>query len=108
MKSSYWITILLIALVTSNAYWMMLSLDSGITQTYQESSLELAHKMYEQTLRLANLELTGLGADEALTKIGKDVYGLDPFEKEGCIYAGNVCVRLNEDRKVVGIDGDSL
>jgi hypothetical protein len=64
--------------------------------------------MYEQTLRLANLELIGLGADEALAKIGKDVYGLDPFEKEGCIYAGNVCVRLNEGRKVDGIGVNGL
>jgi len=108
MKCRYWIILLVIALVSSNAYWMMTTLDSGITLTYQESSLELTQKMHEQTLRLANLELIGLGADEALEKIGKDVYGLQPFEKEGCINAGNICVRLDENRKVVGIGGDGL
>ena len=108
MKPRHWIIFLVIALVSSNAYWMMTALDSGITLTYQESSLELARKMHEQTLRLANLELIGLGADDALAKIGKDVYGLDPFEKEGCINAGNVCVQLDENRRVVGIGDDGL
>jgi len=72
--------------------------------TYQDSSYELVQKQYEQTKILANMQIIGLGADQVMSKIGKDVYGLEPFEKEGCVVAGQVCIRLDSDRVVTGIE----
>jgi hypothetical protein len=82
MKPKYWIITLAIALVLSNGFWLYQTIDTGITMTYQDSSFELAQKMYEQTILLANMQIIGLGADEVITKIGKDVYGLEPLESE--------------------------
>lgn len=103
MKPKYWIITLAVLLVVSNAYWIYSMLDFGITHTYLEASNEKSEKMLAQTTRLANMELIGLNADEALQKIGLDEYGLEPFEKNGCINAAGVCVRLDENRVVIGI-----
>lgn len=108
MKPKCWIITLAIVLVLGNAFWLYQTIDNGITMTYQGSSFELTKKMYEQTILLANMQIIGLGADEVMTKIGKDVYGLEPFEKEGCIIAGQVCIRLDENRVVTGIEGNGL
>ncbi len=94
-------------MIGSNAYWFIVVLDQGITQTYMESSLEQAQKQYEQSVILSNLELNGLSSEEALERIGKDVYGLEPFVKEGCIWAGQVCLGL-ENNRVTGINYDAL
>lgn len=94
-------------LVASNAYWLYALLDSGISYTYLEASHEMSEKMLTQTTRLANMGLLGLPAVTAIKRIGLDAYGLEPFEKEGCIYASHVCVRLNEDRVVVAIGDEN-
>lgn len=107
MRSKLTIIFLLLVLIGSNAYWFVAILDQGVTQAYTESSLEQAQKQYKQTAILSNLELNGLSSEEALRRIGKDVYGLEPFVKEGCIWAGQVCLRLENDQ-VTGIDHDAL
>lgn len=104
MRSRRWIIILVVTLVVTNAFWLFKLLDAGITMTYQDSSYELVQKQYEQTKILANMQIIGLGADQVMSKIGKDVYGLEPFEKEGCVVAGQVCIRLDSDRVVTGIE----
>jgi len=103
MKPKYWIIFLIVLLAVSNIYWFVVLLDQGISNTYREASYEMSEKMLEQTTRIANLQLLGLPADEAIEVLGEDVYGLMPFEKEGCIIAGNVCIRLDENRIVEGI-----
>lgn len=103
MKPKFWIIFLIVLLLVSNIYWLHVLLDEGVSYTYLESSYETSEKMLEQTTRIANLKLIGLPADKAIQLIGEDVYGLTPFEKEGCIYAGNVCVQLDKNRIVVGI-----
>ena len=102
MSPKFWIVVLIALLVGSNAYWLVQAIDTGITMTYREASYDSTAKSYDQTIRLANLDLLGLSADEALAKIGVDSYGSEPFEKDGCIYAAQVCVRLDESRTVVG------
>ncbi len=95
------------ALVGSNLYWIYTIFDQGVTQMYTEMSLDSTIKQLEQTTVLANLNLKGLTKDQALEKIGKDVYGFDPFVKEGCIWAGQICVALNNNH-VIGIGNDTL
>jgi len=107
MTPKRWIILLTALLVISNAYWVFVMIDTGITMTYREASFELTEKKSEQAIRLANLNLIGMGADEALALIGTDVYDLEPFEKEGCLYAGQVCLRLDENRVIVKIEADA-
>lgn len=107
MKSKHWLILLTALLVISNAYWVVVMFDTGVTMTYREASSDLSEKTSQQAVRLANLNLIGMSAEEALTLIGKDVYDLEPFEKEGCLYAAEICLRLDEDRVIVSIEADN-
>jgi hypothetical protein len=107
VKTRLTIVFLAVALVLTNAYWFFGILDQGVTLTYMQSSLEMSQKQYEQSVILSNLDLNGLSAEEAIKRIGKDVYGSEPFVKEGCIWAGQVCLRL-ENNEVRGLDHDAL
>ncbi len=107
MKSKLAIILLVLALIGTNAYWLFVIIDQGITQTYMDSSLEMSQKQYEQSVILSNLELNGMSSEEAIKRIGKDVYGSEPFIKEGCIWAGQVCLSL-ENNYVTGINHDAL
>ena len=102
MSAKFWVITLVILLLGTNTYWLYTAIDTGVTITYREASFDATAKGYEQVIRLANLNLLGMSADEAILKIGLDSYGSEPFEKEGCVYAAQVCVILDEDRKVVG------
>ena len=108
MKPLHWIFSLAGLLVATNLFWLYQVIDGGVTQTYRDAQAELNETMYREAVRLANLDLIGLPADEALTRIGTDLKGFEPFEKaeDPCIYVGQVCVRLDEDRVVVGIGTD--
>lgn len=104
----YWIIFLVVLLLGTNGFWVFVLIDDAVTCAYSDSSFELTEKMYRQSVVLANLELIGKTANEAVEIIGKDVYGLEPFIKEGCVYAGQVCVRLNENNIVEGIGENAL
>ena len=108
MKCKHWIILLIATLVVSNTYLAYIIVDNGVTMTYQESSFDMAQKSYEQTLRIANLNIISRNADDAIKLLGKDVYGLDPFEKEGCLYIGQVCLLLDENRTITRVGENTL
>jgi len=108
MKCKYWTILLIVTLVISNSYLAYIIVDNGVTMAYQESSFDMTQKSYEQTVRIANLNIIGRSADDAITLLGKDVYGFDLFEKEGCLYAGQVCLLLNENRIITGVGKKAL
>jgi len=95
---------LVIALVVTNGFWIYRTFDNGVTLTYAQADIESGQKLYGEAVALANLNLIGRSIDEARKLIGMDVYGLEPFEKEGCLYAGGICVRFDADRTVVAIE----
>jgi predicted metal-dependent TIM-barrel fold hydrolase len=104
MNSRSWVIVLAILLIGSNAYWLYNTVDFGITHSYLEASYEHEQKRAAQAIYLANLNLVGMHADAAKSRIGKDVSGLDSFEKEGCLYVGGICLRLDDNRLVVSVE----
>ena len=107
MKPKYWIAALAVLLVVTNLFWLYQTIDTGITLTYVNSSAEMSGESYAQAVRLANLDLIGLPATEAVNRIENDpgLSDLNIFEKreDRCIVVGWVCVRLSEDRLVTGL-----
>ena len=93
----YWIIGLVTLLVGSNAFWMYALVDDAVTCMYSDASFDLTNQMYRQSLALSNLNLVGLSVDEARAKIGKDINDLDPFEKEGCLYVGQICLQIGSN-----------
>ena len=100
--------ILALLLIGSNLFWIYGIVDQGVTLTYTESSFESAQSSYEQLLILANKNPVGLSAEEAMAKVGKDIRGLDPFIKEGCLYFGQVCLRLDSKGVIEGYGKNAL
>jgi hypothetical protein len=90
------IAILSILLIATNGYWLYSTIDFGISYTYLESSMDLTAKALEQTMIVANHNVIGMPLEEAQIKFKTDVYGLEPFIKEGCLYVGQVCLELND------------
>lgn len=97
------ISILLLALFISNGYWAYLVIDSGISYTYLNSSFELSEKSLSQALIVANENVIGLSLTEAQQIFTKDVYGGEPFIKDGCFHVGTVCLELGENNEIIGV-----
>jgi hypothetical protein len=104
----FWIILLVTLLLGTNAFWILSIIDDAVTCSYSDASFDTTLKMYNQTIVLANLDLKGKTAEQAISLIGKDVYGLSPFIKDGCVNVGQVCVQLNEDNVVIGFGDTAL
>lgn len=102
MTAKYWIVALVLLLLLTNAFWFYAIIDQGISFTYLEASRDSATQDLAETRRLANLDLIGRGADEAKALVGESLSGFEPFEKEGCLYVDQVCLRLSDERIVIG------
>lgn len=98
-----WIAFLVLALAASNGYWIYKTVDNAVTVHYIEDSVNLTARTLEQAIRVANLNVVGISAEEALERLNPDINGLEPFEKEGCICAGQICLELDETRTVTGV-----
>jgi hypothetical protein len=107
MQSKTTKTLLIGALVLSNAFWIYRMFDNGVSLTYMEASFESAEQAREQTEVLANLSVVGRTADDVVALLSTDIHGLEPFEKEGCLYYGWVCLQLNEQRVIVAVGKDN-
>ncbi len=93
----YWITGLITLLIGSNAFWIFRLADNAVTDMYTDASSELTEQMYRQSLALSNLNLVGLTIEEAKIKIGTDINGGVLFEKEGCLYVGQICLQVSNN-----------
>ena len=96
----YWIVALIVLLVGSNAFWIYALVDDAVTCMYSDASHDLTDQMYRQSLALSNLNLIGATVDEAKEKIGKDIHGLDLFQKEGCLFAGQICLQIGANQTI--------
>ena len=96
--SKWTIAALSLILVGSNLFWIYRVFDSGVTMTYMEAGQDLERAQRDQLVVLSNLDVIGLSMEEAKQKIGNDVHGNELFFKEGCIWASQVCIEIEDDR----------
>ena len=95
--------ILVALLVATNGFWMYRIFDQAVTLTYLEVSVEDTAKAFRQAEALANLNVIGRTATEVVSMIETDVRGSEPFRKEGCLYVGSICLRLDDQDVVVAV-----
>ena len=99
--------ILLVLLTVSNLGWLVAylvaQLDHGLTLTYHEASFDTSQKILDQAIIVANKNLVGVPLADAVEKLGQDTYGLEPFVKEGCLYAGGLCLEINSNEVIGGV-----
>lgn len=92
-----WITLLVLALIGSNVFWLIKILDAGISYTYQGASLDSALETAKAAVAIANLDLIGLPKEQAFER-AKSLEGtFSVFDKsDGCIYVSEVCILAGE------------
>ena len=103
----YWVFLLILLLLASNGFWIYRLVDDAVTKMYTDASYDMANQMYRQSIVLSNLNLIGLDVDQAKEKIGKDIHGLDSFEKDGCLYVGQICLQISSNRTIEVIRGSN-
>ena len=104
MTPRTWIVLLVVALLGSNLFWLIQTLDAGISYTYQEASLDTAENIAKAAVAVANLDLIGLPLDQAFERVQSLEATFSVFEKsDGCIYVSEVCIYANESGIVQGV-----
>jgi len=89
-------------LIATNAYWLYVSIDAGITATYRDQQLW----EYGEALRETRLLLPA--AQPALTKpelVGKaeSISGSEAYEKDGCVWVGSLGLQFDEDERLIHV-----
>jgi len=104
MSSRTWIVLLVIALLSTNAFWIIQTLDAGMSYTYQQASLDTASEKVEAAIVISNLGIIGLSKSEALEKLKALEGDYSIFEKsDGCIYVSEICVYSDEAGLIQGV-----
>lgn len=102
--------VLVTLLVLTNVIWVGFyaysQIDCGLTLTYQDASFRTQSKMLEQAVAIANQNLVGKPLSEAREVLDVDSYGTEPFIKNGCLYAGGLCLEIGDNSIIVGIKSE--
>lgn len=106
MNSKNKLLVIIVLLTVFSLYSLYWNIDNGITISYMDVSIESEVYYRKQTTALANLNVIGRTADEVIALAPASIYGAKPFEKEGCLYYGQVCLRLDEQRVILGFSVD--
>ncbi|MDB9744266.1 hypothetical protein OAA91_01925 [Fibrobacterales bacterium] len=97
-------------LILSNLFWLTnyayTSIDHGVTISYQNASIETSSKMLEQALIIANQKVVGKSLSLVQSSLTLDVYGLEPFIKDGCLNAGGLCLKIGENNHISEVQGN--
>ena len=97
--------VLLGALVVSNAYWLLESLDSGVGSTYLGQSLEDECHALNQALAL----LPGLAEGKSrsrVLKVARRGTAGESFDKDGATWIGRLGLFFDESEALVRVERD--
>jgi len=98
-KTTAAICFLGIALVATNVWWPYQLLDSGVTLTYQEDSLRVNERALAQSLAVMKALAASPAPrrEEVIAAVSAAANDrVDPFEKEGFIWVGDLGLRFSE------------
>ena len=96
-------TALVVLLLGSNAFWILRSYEDSISITYLGERLDSTVQNFEHAVALANLNLIGVSSGEAKQLIGTSDPGLDLREIDECLYAGDICIKTDENGIVTSV-----
>ena len=96
-KSNAVVAALVLALVATNLFWLYSAVDSGITLTYLEQSLEEHHQALAALLAVAPIAADPEATPESVLAVALEAgeYRFT-FEKEGFIWVGELGYRFDE------------
>ena len=101
-RSTVLIVLLVVALAATNAWWFLGAIDSGITASYSQVSLDHNHQALAEAIAIAPVAArpTATRAD-VLAAARKAADGDEGFEKEGFVWIGYLGYRFDDAGRLV-------
>jgi hypothetical protein len=89
-------------LVGSNLWWFFQTFDHAITDHYREDQMGLTQRALDDALLLAPLAAAGLEREELISEAER-LYEDDSFEKDSCVWVGNLGLKFDEDDRLIHV-----
>ena len=89
-------------LVGSNLWWLFQTFDHAITDHYREDQMRLTERTLDDALLFAPLAAAGLERDELIAE-AELLYEDESFEKDGCVWVGNLGLKFDDDQRLVHV-----
>jgi hypothetical protein len=103
-RSTIAIILLSLALVLSNGWWFLQVLDSGVTATYRQASLEEHHEALAQAFSVFPVAARpNATRAEVLTAAAQAATHKDSFEKDGFVWVGRLGFRFDQNGRLAEV-----
>ena len=101
-KSTVAISLLVVTLVASNAWWAYITVDTGITRTYQKVSFEETQQALSQALAIIKVTSSPTVTRTHIIEASEKAWSAgEPFEKDGCLWVGRLGLRFDTKGKLI-------
>jgi hypothetical protein len=101
-KSTVAISLLAVALVVSNAWWAYITVDTGITHTYESVSFEETQQALSQALAIINVSSSPTVTRAQIIEASEKAWSAgEPFENDGYLWVGRLGLRFNKKGKLI-------
>ena len=101
-RSTIAIAVLSALLVGSNLVWAYVVLDGGVSYTYLQSSYDIARSTALQAIAVsAEVARDTATKQSVIDAAARFQPGVDPFEKEGFVWVGDIGLRFDDTGKFV-------
>jgi Tfp pilus assembly protein PilO len=96
-------SILAVAVVVSNGWWLYWSIDQAVTAKYADQmQYECTHSL-AASLNLAQALAEGLERHEVVDRVERAFPAEDPFEKDGLWVVGWLVFKFSDDGRLIEI-----
>lgn len=98
------ISVLLIVLLISNAWWAFAVVDAGVTSTYQDAQLEEEQQALNQTLAVIRVLAKSGATRTQIVEAAQEAWSAgEPFEKDGYTWVGRLGLKFNEQGQLIDV-----
>lgn len=98
------ILILCASLVITNAWWAINAIDSGITRTYQEASMQDTQQALSQALAIIKASGAPKATRAQIIEAAQKAWSAgEPFEKDGYLWVGRLGLRFDRSGRLIDI-----
>lgn len=103
-KSSLIIGVLVALLIGTNGWWAYNALDSGVTYSYAQVSLEENKQALAQSLAVIEATAEYDATRNSIIQAARAASGYpEPFEKDGYVWVGSIGLEFNSDGRLTSV-----
>ena len=100
------VAVLMVALIGSNAFWLYMSADAGVSYSYMEASATENQRMLRVAVAVIPVIANPDSSKADVINAAEEFSGTDSFEKDGLVWIGGLGLGFDEsDRVAIASDG---